>query len=348
MCSFFGVSLFNLVVAYTKTGVRGGAALAYPETNTKQGTITTRRGPFYRFITQWQLQTMALSGIMFVFVFAYIPMFGVIVAFKKADYSLNLMQSVVEAPWVGFKYFEEFFKDDKFLDIMSNTIGLNLLQLLINFPAPIIFAILISEVLHTRFKRIIQSISYFPHFISWIVFGGIIINLLSVETGIVVPLLTSLGLMDEPVALLSEADAFWWIVIITSIIKGLGWGSIIYLAAITAIDPTLYEAATVDGAGRFRRIWHVTLPSITGTILIFFLLSVSNLLNSSFDQIWVFQTPLNLERSEVIDTFVYKVGITQMRYSYTTAVGVFKSVIALILLVSGHYISKKVAGRGIF
>lgn len=303
---------------------------------------------FLRLLKQWQLQVMALCGIMFVLIFNYAPMFGIVIAFKKADYSVNLLRSLSDAPWVGFSYFKEFINDYQFQDILLNTIGLNLLQLLINFPAPILFAILINEISHKGYKKFVQSISYFPHFISWIVFGGIIINLLSVESGVIVPLLQKLGLMDEPVALLGEANAFWPIIIITSIIKGLGWGSIIYLAAITTIDPTLYEAATMDGAGRFRRIWHITLPSITGTIIVFFLLSVSNLLNSSFDQIWVFQTPLNLERSEVVDTFVYKVGITEMRYSFTTAVGLFKSIVAMILLVIGHLISKRVAGRGIF
>ncbi|HZG74736.1 MAG TPA: ABC transporter permease subunit [Paenibacillus sp.] len=307
-----------------------------------------RRSLIYRFATQWQLQFMALCGILFVLVFHYAPMFGIVIAFKQADYSVNLLRSLTEAPWIGFAHFREFIDDYMFRDILLNTVGLNLLQLLINFPAPIVFAILISEVAHKRFKKLVQSISYFPHFISWIVFGGIVINLLSVESGVVVPILQAIGLMDEPVNLLGNADAFWPIIIVTSLIKGLGWGSIIYLAAITTIDPTLYEAATIDGAGRFRRIWHITLPSIAGTIIVFFILSVSNLLNSSFDHIWVFQTPLNLDRSEVIDTFVYKVGITQMRYSYTTAVGLFKSVVALVLLVAGHLICKRVAGRGIF
>jgi len=307
-----------------------------------------RRSLIYRFATQWQLQFMALCGILFVLAFHYAPMFGIVIAFKQADYSVNLLRSLTEAPWIGFEHFREFIDDYMFRDILLNTVGLNLLQLLINFPAPIVFAILISEVAHKRFKKLVQSISYFPHFISWIVFGGIVINLLSVESGIVVPILRAVGLMDEPVNLLGNADAFWPIIILTSLIKGLGWGSIIYLAAITTIDPTLYEAATIDGAGRFRRIWHITLPSIAGTIIVFFILSVSNLLNSSFDHIWVFQTPLNLGRSEVIDTFVYKVGITQMRYSYTTAVGLFKSVVALVLLVAGHLICKRVAGRGIF
>ncbi|MCU6707725.1 ABC transporter permease subunit [Paenibacillus sp. J5C_2022] len=310
--------------------------------------VLKRQSLLARMLRQWQIQAMALLGLLFVLLFNYAPMFGIAIAFKRADYSLNLMQSLATAPWVGFVYFQEFFHDYQFKEILYNTLGLSLLQLLINFPAPILFAILISEVTHNRFKRIVQSISYFPHFVSWIVFGGIIINMLSVETGIIVPILQKLGLMEGKAALLAEPNAFWPIIIITSIVKGLGWGSIIYLAAITSIDPTLYEAAKIDGAGRFRRIWHITLPSISGTIIVFFLLSISHLLDSAFDQIWVFQTPLNLERSEVIDTFVYKTGIAQMRYSYTTAVGLFKSVIALILLVSGHYISKRIAGRGIF
>ncbi|WMT39451.1 ABC transporter permease subunit [Paenibacillus sp. D2_2] len=305
-------------------------------------------GLIHRMLHQWQIQVMALCGIVFVLIFNYAPMFGVVIAFKDADYSVNLMKSIMDSSWVGLQFFKEFIDDYQFRDVLFNTVGLNVLQLLINFPAPILFAILISEVSHKRFKKFVQSITYFPHFISWIVFGGIVINMLSVESGVMVPLLMKLGIISEPVSLLSEPTAFWPLIIITSLIKGLGWGSIIYLAAITSIDPTLYEAATMDGAGRFRRIWHITIPSIMGTIIVFFLLSVSNLLNSSFDQIWIFQSPLNLERSEVIDTFVYKIGITQMRYAYTTAVGLFKSVVALILLVSGHLVSKKVAGRGIF
>ncbi|SDW90748.1 sugar ABC transporter permease [Paenibacillus sp. CF384] len=303
---------------------------------------------FMRLAAQWQIQLMSGLGLLFILLFAYLPMTGVIMAFKDMDHSFNLIHDMFHAPWAGFSFFKEFFNDDQFSDILKNTVLLNLLQLIINFPAPIIFAIMINEVLHARFKRFVQSLSYLPHFLSWIVFGGILTTLLSMQDGVVNIFLLKLGILSHPFDFLGDANHFWGLIIGTSLLKGLGWGSIIYLAAITSIDSTLFEAATIDGAGRFRKIWHITIPSISGTILIFFLLSIGNLLNSSFDQIWIFQSPLNIDRSEVIDTFVYRVGIKEMRYSYTTAVGLFKSVVALLLLVTGHYASKRIAGRGLF
>ncbi|MFD2614102.1 ABC transporter permease [Paenibacillus gansuensis] len=308
----------------------------------------SKAGFLRRWLGQWQIQLMALCGIAFILVFCYLPMIGIVMSFKLMDYSYNLTKDFFIAPWVGLQYYLEFFNDYQFVDILKNTLFMNLLQLVFNFPAPILFAILISEVFHTRFKKIVQTITYFPHFLSWIVFGGIVMNLIAQESGVVNPLLMFFGVINEPIDFMGDPNKFWGLVVVTSLLKGLGWGSVIYLAAIMSIDTSLYEAATLDGASRIQRIRHITIPSISGTIIIFFLLSLSNLLNSSFDQIWVFQSPLNLEKSEVIDTYVYKVGLTQMRYSYTTAVGVFKSVIALILLVSGHYISKRLAGRGLF
>jgi putative aldouronate transport system permease protein len=309
---------------------------------------SSKSGMIKRFLSQWQIQVIALSGILFTLIFAYLPMAGIVIAFKKMDYSYKLTQDIFTAPWVGFYYFKQFIEDYQFIDILRNTLMMNLLQLLINFPAPIIFAIMLSEVFHKRFKKIVQSITYFPYFLSWIVFGGIIINLIAQDSGVLNVFLMKLGLIHENIDYLGDANKFWGLIVITSLIKGLGWGSVIYLAAIISIDTTLYEAATIDGAGRMQKIWHITLPSITGTIIVFFILSLSNLLNSSFDHIWMFQSPINLDKSEVIDTFVYKVGLTQMRYSYTAAVGLFKSVIALVLLVSGHLISKRILGRGIF
>ncbi|MEK0314671.1 ABC transporter permease [Cohnella sp. 56] len=301
-----------------------------------------------RMLSQWQLQLMALGGVVFIVIFAYLPMAGITMAFKKMDYSYNLTKDIFTAPWAGFDNFMNFFNDYQFKDILWNTLFLNLIQLLINFPAPIVFAILINEVFHTRFKKIVQSLSYFPHFLSWIVFGGIVLNLLSQDSGVLNPALKTLGLIHDNVDYLGDPHKFWAIIVVSSLLKGLGWGSIIYLAAITSIDTSLYEAATIDGAGRFHKIRHITIPSISGTIIVFLLLTISGLLNSSFDQIWVFQNNMNLDGSEVIDTYVFKMGLTQMRYSYTTAVGVFKSVIALALLVTSHLISKRVAGRGIF
>ncbi len=297
---------------------------------------------------QWQIQSMALAGVLFLVVFAYAPMFGIILAFRDADYSVDILRGIRSAPFIGLKYFKEFLTDREFRGVLRNTIGLNLLQLLINFPAPIIFALLLNEIRNLRFKKVVQTITYFPHFLSWIVFGGIVLSMLSLDTGVVNWVLLRLGIVSEPIHFMGKPSLFWPLIIVTSLLKGLGWGSIIYLAAIAGVDAELYEAAMIDGARRFARIRHITLPCISGTILVFFILSVSNLLNSAFDHIWIFQNVLNLDRSEVIDTYVFKIGIREMRFSYTTAVGLMKSVVALILLGGGNAITKRLAGKGIF
>ncbi len=294
-----------------------------------------------------QLLLMASLGFLFLIVFAYIPMFGIVLAFKQGDGYLNILDAMVNSPWAGLDNFRAFLTDRDFLNVMRNTIGLNLLQLAINFPAPIIFALLINEIRAKGFRRRVQTVANFPHFLSWVIFGGIILMLLNMDTGVVNAALIRLGFVDEAVNF-GEARYFWGTIIITSLMKGIGWGSLIYVAAISGIDPTLYEAAEIDGANRFQKMRHITIPSIAGTITLFFILSVSNLLSNGFEHIWVFQNQINLSRSEVIDTYVYKHGIIGLRYSYTTAVGLFKSIVAFILLLSGHYTSKRLTGRGVF
>lgn len=225
--------------------------------------------------------------------------------------------------------------------------GLNLLQLLITFPVPILFAILLNEIKLPRFKKTVQTVTYFPYFISWAVFGGIILGMISSE-GVVNQILLSLHIIDQPIAFNSNPAYFWGIVIISSLIKGLGWGAVIYIAAIAGIDQSLYDAAQVDGANRWHKNIYITIPCIAGTIVVMLLLSISGLLSSNFDQIYILQNPLNLSRSEVLDTYIYKIGISQRRYSFTTAIGLFKSFISMVLISSGHLISKKLLGRGLF
>ncbi len=292
-----------------------------------------------------QLFLMAMLGIVFVLIFSYAPMFGIVLAFKDADGYLSITKALTEAPWCGLDNFKNFLTDPDFKHVMFNTLGLNLLQLLINFPAPIIFAIMLSEVRSKKFRKFIQTITYFPYFLSWVVFGGIILVLLD-TSGVINTVLKQLKLVTESINF-GEAQYFWATIIITSIIKGLGWGAIIYIAAIAGIDPQLYEAARMDGANRWHRIFHITIPSIAPTIILFFILSLSGILNNGFDHIWTFQNQINLESSEVLDTFIYKYGIVQQQYSYTTAVGVFKSVIAIILLVVGNKVCKKITGNGV-
>lgn len=298
--------------------------------------------------TNYTVLFMALLGLVFLIIFNYLPMFGIIIGFKDMDYALNIKKALGNSEFVGFQNFIAFFKDKEFIDIMINTLGLNFLQLVLTFPAPILFAVLLNEIKLPKFKKSVQTITYFPYFISWVVFGGIILGMISPEGGVINQVLVGLRIIDAPISFASNPTYFWWIVIISSLIKGLGWGAIIYIAAIAGIDQSLYDAAQVDGANRLQKNLYITLPCITGTIVVMLLLAVSGLLSSNFDQIYVLQNPLNLTRSEVLDTYIYKIGISQRRYSFTTAVGIFKSFVSMILLTSGHLLSKRFLGRGLF
>jgi putative aldouronate transport system permease protein len=294
-----------------------------------------------------QLFVIACLGLIFVMIFNYLPMFGIIIAFKNGDYSLNILKVITDAKWVGFDNFIKFFHDRRFGDILTNTIGLNILMICINFPAPIVFALLINEAMNLRFKKVVQTLANFPHFISWIIFGGIMLSLMHMNTGLLNFILQATGIIHESINF-GEAQYFWGTMIITSLLKGLGWGSIIYLAAIAGIDPALNESAVIDGANRFHRMLYITLPSIAPTITVFLLLSISGILNNSFEHFYVFQNSINLEKGEVIDTFVYKAGIMERRYSFVTAIGLFSSVVSVVLLTGSNYASKKLTGRGLF
>lgn len=302
-----------------------------------------KNGVLTKMIRQRYLHLMVIPGIIWMIIFSYIPMYGIIIAFKN----YSIIGSIADAPWVGLSNFKEFLMDENFFLVMKNTLGISFLKLLIGFPIPIIFAILLNELYHSKFKKFVQTVSYLPHFFSWVVLGGIMISWLS-ESGLLSELLIKSGIMKEGVSFLAREKHFWSIAILSDIWKETGWNAIIYLAAIAGINPNLYEAAKIDGAGKLSQIWHITLPSIKGTITILFILSISGILNSNFDQMLVLQNPLNTNASEVIDTFVYKMGLKSMRFSYSTAVGLFKSVVALILLVSANLVSKKFNDRSLF
>ncbi len=292
---------------------------------------------------QRYLQLMVIPGVIWMLIFNYIPMGGIVIAFKN----FNITKSISAAPWVGFQHFIEFFKDANFSNIMINTLGISILKLLIGFPLPIIFAILLNEIRQAKFKKAIQTISYLPHFISWVVLGGIMITWLS-DTGMINEVLVKLGIIKEPIVFLAQPKYFWGLTVISDVWKELGWSAIIYLAAISGIDQEMYEAATVDGANKFQKIINITIPSIKGTITIMFILAVANMMNSNFDQIFMLKNVLNISRSEVIDTYVFSMGMRAGRYSYATAIGLFKSVIALILLLSANFTTKKLQGTSLF
>lgn len=293
------------------------------------------------------LVSMASLGIIFLFVFAYLPMLGITLAFKDGDYQLNILNAIFKSEWVGLKNFKTFLTDSNFVDILLNTLGLNVLMLLINFPAPIIFALLLNELKGKKFRGTVQTIANFPHFLSWVTYGGIVIALIDMTTGVVNPLLDLFGLISGPINMQSS-QYFWPVIILASLLKGVGWGSIIYLAAIAGINPTIYEAAELDGAKHFHRMFKITLPLIMPTVTVFLLLEVSRLLSNSFEQFYILQNAINLERSEVLATYIYKQAMINRRYSYSAAINVFNSIISLILLTLSNYISKKSTGRGIF
>lgn len=309
--------------------------------------------------TTWQrlkdekwLQLMAWLGLAWMLVFNYAPMYGLLIAFKK-NYKITtplFSWEFLKSAWAdnfGLQHFINFFKDAEFANIMINTLGISLLKLLICFPLPIVFAILLNEVKNDRFKKNIQTISYLPHFLSWVVLGGILTSWLD-ENGLVNQVFVRIGLMQKPLSYLAYPRFFWFIVVFSDLWKELGWSAIIYLAAISGIDQQMYEAAEIDGASRLRQIFSITLPSIKGTIIIMFILAVGGLLNSNFDQIFVLWNPLNSERSNVIDIYTYTTAMRSMRYSYASAIGLFKSVVAFILLFIANQFTKKVNKTSLF
>lgn len=315
----------------------------------KDGSKAKKKNPFKMDGNQWQLFAIACMMMLFLIIFCFVPMFGVLLAFRDGDRKLNVLNVIFSGEWVGLRNFANVLKDYNFSRVLFNTLGLNILMLLFNFPGPIIFALLLNEIRSRKMRMTVQGIAIFPHFLSWIIFGGIILSLTDVDMGVVNPVLNALGLSsnEKPVNL-GEPQFTWALIILSSFLKGVGWGSIVYTAAIAGIDKNLYEAAEIDGAGRWRKIINVTLPLILPTITIFLLLNISALLGNSYEQIYVFQNGINLSKSEVIATYSVKVGVSQRRYSFTSALGLMNSLIAMLLLFGGNFISKKFTGRGLY
>ncbi|MDB4866537.1 MAG: protein lplB [Cohnella sp.] len=282
---------------------------------------------------------MVIPGLILILIFSYIPMYGLLTAFQDYDLFKGLMAS----PWVGFKHFHAFFTDPDFSHVMRNTIAISLLRLFIGFPAPILLALMLNEVRHMFFKRVIQTISYLPHFLSWVIVSGLVISMLSPENGSINILLQSLHLIKEPINFLAYPEYFWTILISTGVWKEIGFAAIVYLAAITNVDPHLYEAASIDGASRFKMTFLVTIPSIAPVITIFLILQIGNILNAGFEDILLL-TSNNFsirDVSDVIDTYAYRIGIKNYRYSFATAIGVFKAVVSVGMLTIANAIARR-------
>ena len=293
------------------------------------------RGTFLKEVYRHREYLLLLLPALVIFVlFRYIPMAGIVIAFKKYTIAGGLFGS----PWVGFTYFERLFDSEKFYQVLWNSIRISFLKIAIGFPGPIIFALLLNEVRQVAWKKSFQTISYLPHFVSWVVVGGIVRDVLSVH-GVVNGMMGFFG--AEPRLFLQEMHSFLPIVITSMIWKNIGWGSIIYLAAITSIDPDLYEAAEIDGAGRVRRMWHITLPSITHVIIILFLLRIGNILEAGFDQIFNLYNPLVYDVADIIDTYVYREGISGFQYSLTAAASLFQNLVGLMLLLMVNVVTRR-------
>ncbi|RAP75577.1 sugar ABC transporter permease [Paenibacillus montanisoli] len=281
---------------------------------------------------------MMIPAMLYYLVFHYLPMYGVLLAFKD----FKILQGVWNSPWVGLDIFEKIFHDEYFFTVLKNTMIISLYKLLFGFPVPIIFALLLSEVMNARYKKLVQTVTYLPHFISWVVLAGIFFTMFSLE-GPVNTLIKLFG--GDPVLFLADPRYFRSILVITSIFQGFGWGSIIYFAAISNIDPQLYEAAIIDGAGRFKRMFYISIPMLVPIIAIMLILSMSGILDAGFDQIFNMYNVQVYNVADIIDTYVYRKGIVEMNYSYATAVGLFKSVVALILIFAVNRLVKLIGGK---
>ncbi|MDR1787522.1 MAG: ABC transporter permease subunit [Treponema sp.] len=288
------------------------------------------------------LYLLLVPAVVYYIIFKYIPMYGVTIAFKNFNFAKGIMGS----PWIGLENFKYLFSLDNFYKVFGNSIFLSLLRLLWGFPIPIILALLLNEMRGARYKKAMQTIIYLPHFISWVVVGGIVINFLSPTWGVVNSMIKATG--GEPVFFLAKEEYFRSIVVVTDIWKGAGWGTIIYLAALTGISPELYEAAIVDGANKLQRLWYITLPCIKTTIVLTLILRMGSIMNNGFEQIFVLQNTQNLNVSEVFETWVYRLGLLNGRYSFATTVGLFTSLVGMAFLLGANFLAKKLGEESIF
>lgn len=287
------------------------------------------------------MYAMLIPGVLSVLIFKYFPMYGLVIAFKN----YNPFIGIADSPWVGLDNFKAIFASSDFWQVLRNTLIISSYKILVGFPAPILLALLLNEVVHAKFKRTIQSVLYLPHFISWVTLGGIMLTVFSYN-GVVNEIIQAFG--GKPVNIFTDVAHFRWVLVWSDVWKGAGWGTIIYLAAITTVDPALYEAAVVDGAKRWRQVWHITLPAIKSVIVLLLVLRIGQLMDSDFEQILVLQNNLVRSVSEVFATYVYRVGLGQAQFSFATCVGIFESVVALVLIASANRVAKLLGEEGLY
>ena len=308
--------------------------------------LPKRKGSFGTYMKRyWQLYALLALPLIYLFVFKYVPMLYVLIAFKK----YNITQGVFEMQWAknnGMQYFIQAFKDKDFIRALRNTITLNFLDLLFGFPAPIVFALILNEIPFKRYKKFVQTVAYMPHFLSWVIIYGIAVQLFTPSTGLLNMLLNKMGF--ESVHFLDNPNLWVATYVGLGVWQSFGWGSIIYLAAIAGINSELYEAAAIDGAGRMKKMLHITLPGIKPTIVVLLIMNLGNIIGSGFERPYAMKNNLVTKVANVISIYVYEKGIKGLQFSLTTAVGLFQSVVGLIFLLAANFISRKLGERGIW
>lgn len=295
-----------------------------------------------RIVRNRYIYLMILPGFLYFIIFKYIPMFGLIISFQ--DY--QPYKGIMGSEWVGMEHFKRLFTDSEFWNIFKNTLVVFVVNIVFYFPVPIILALMLNEVSHAYFKRVVQTIVYIPHFLSWVIVVSISFVLLTMDGGLINELIVFFG--GQPVNFLMSEEWFNPIYVLQVIWREAGWGTIVYLAAMAAIDPGLYEAARMDGAGRFRQIWHITIPSIRSVVIVLLILKVGSVLDTSFEHIYLLLNSMNKNVAEILDTYVYTAGLKQGQFSFSTAVGLFKSVIGLLLVLFSNWLAKKFGEDGIY
>jgi putative aldouronate transport system permease protein len=314
-------------------------------TITKRDSQTAnRRNRFWKlFLQQKYLYMMSLPFVAWVFVFNYLPLWGWTMAFQN----FKPGKGFFDQKWVGFDHFVELFTDDRFMIVMRNTLAMSFMGLIAGFTVPIIFAVLLNEVRQQFLKRAVQTISYLPHFVSWVVAAGIVTKMLSTEGGVVNQVLVGLHIISEPIQFMAKGNLFWGIVTASDVWKETGWNTIIYLAAIAGIGPELYEAAKVDGASRLRQIWHITIPGIRSTIIVLLIMSIGHLISIGFEKQFLLGNNLVSDYSEVLDLYALKYGLGLGRFSFGTAINIFNSVVSVILLFAANGVFKRITKESI-
>ncbi len=309
----------------------------------REGMSIHSKNSFMKYFKQnYWLYLFLVPGMIFLLIFKYIPMVGIVIAFKD----FNITKGVFGSPWAGLKHFSYLFQSNDFYRVFRNSILISVYRLAWGFPVPIILALLLNEMRSQAYKRTLQTVLYLPHFISWVVVVGMVYNMLSPSTGIVNFFISKAG--GKPIAFLTGAKYFRTILVVTDIWKGAGWGTIVYMAAMAGIDPSLYEAAIIDGASRIQRIFYVTLPCISATIIVLLILRTGSILNNGFEQIYLLSNALVNDVAEVFETYTYKVGLREGRFSFAAAVGIFQSAVGCIILYVNNYLAKKIGGEGLW